>query len=198
MLPKSLRSLFTIVFLVSVSVSSTFGQEDKAKTDKKEETTKVSIGQGVITMHATKKWEVIKPKVRFIEAEFAIKKSKGDENNGRLTMMGAGGSIKQNIDRWIGQFKSESGGSVADTAKVSKKEFDGHTVHYVDITGTYNDSRGPQAPAVQRKDYRMLAAIIETDQGNYFVKFYGPKKTVADNEKHFEKMMKSLKVAQPN
>ncbi len=44
--------------------------------------------------------------------------------------------------------------------------------------------RGPVAPAVERPNYRMLAAIIETGgAGNYFLKFYGPEKTVAANEK---------------
>jgi hypothetical protein len=39
----------------------------------------------------------------------------------------------------------------------------------------------------------MLAAIIETGgAGNYFLKFYGPEKTVAANEKAFLEMVKGL------
>ena len=46
-----------------------------------------------------------------------------------------------------------------------------------------------------RDDYRMLAAIIETKAaGNYFVKFYGPKATIAENEKAFQELLLSLVV----
>ena len=45
----------------------------------------------------------------------------------------------------------------------------------VDLSGTYMDRPGPMAPGVERPNYRMLAAIIETTQnGNHFIKFYGP------------------------
>jgi hypothetical protein len=61
------------------------------------------------------------------------------------------------------------------------------------MAGTYKDQRGPFAPAVNRKDYRMLAAIIETDEGNLFLKFYGPKRTIAEHEKAFRKMVEEMK-----
>jgi hypothetical protein len=41
----------------------------------------------------------------------------------------------------------------------------------------------------------MLAAIVETeDNGNYFVKFYGPKATVDKNADAFHSMIESLKI----
>ena len=41
----------------------------------------------------------------------------------------------------------------------------------------------------------MLGAIIQTkDKGNYFLKLYGPKATIDENEKGFQEMVKSLKV----
>ena len=41
----------------------------------------------------------------------------------------------------------------------------------------------------------MFAAIIVTkDLGNYFLKFYGPERTVADNRVAFDKMVESLQV----
>jgi hypothetical protein len=39
----------------------------------------------------------------------------------------------------------------------------------------------------------MLAAIITTkNAGNYYLKFYGPERTVVANQKAFEQMVKSL------
>ena len=82
---------------------------------------------------------------------------------------------------------------------MTKTEIAGHEVRLVDVSGTYNDRRGPFAPAVKRPDYRMLAAIVSIGKkegapaSNYFIKFYGPKKTVAANEKAFTAMIESLK-----
>ncbi|MBC7854218.1 MAG: hypothetical protein IAF94_12355, partial [Pirellulaceae bacterium] len=90
------------------------------------------------------------------------------------------------------------GSSTKDKAMVEKKTVGGTPVHIVDISGTYKDSpAGPFAggKTVNREDFRMLAAIIETKAaGNYFVKFYGPKATIAENEKAFQELLLSLKV----
>jgi hypothetical protein len=49
------------------------------------------------------------------------------------------------------------------------------------------------APAVERPDYRMLAAILATkNAGTFYIKLYGPKKTIADNEAAFVKMIEGL------
>ena len=41
----------------------------------------------------------------------------------------------------------------------------------------------------------MLAAIIPGEGTNFFIKFYGPKKTVAEHEKEFRAMLDGLKPA---
>jgi hypothetical protein len=71
-------------------------------------------------------------------------------------------------------------------------------VHVVDISGTFKDQPGgPFAGGkiIEREKYRMLSAILVTKgAGNYFVKFYGPAKTVGDNRENFDKMIESLTV----
>ena len=44
-----------------------------------------------------------------------------------------------------------------------------------------------------RPDYRMLAAIVETEAGNYFIKLYGPAKTLGAQADAFRAMVESLK-----
>jgi hypothetical protein len=131
-----------------------------------------------------------------IAYEFAIPKAEGDEQDGRMTVMAAGGSVEANIDRWIGQFTQPDGSNTADKAKTEEKEIAGHKVHLVDIPGTYNESMGggPFAPGkvVERPDYRMLAAIIETPAASYFIKLYGPDKTIAANADGFRKMVEGM------
>jgi hypothetical protein len=158
----------------------------------------VTVGEGKITFKSPEGWEKKQPRIRIVEAEFAIPPAKDDEQPGRMTVMGAGGSIEANIDRWIGQFDQPDGSDTKKAAKIEKLKVNGQNVHYVDVAGTYRDMPGgPFAggKTVLREDYRMLAAIIETEKaGNYFFKFYGPKATVAANEKAFRELVDSLKV----
>ncbi len=163
--------------------------------DEKAAGAEISLADGKLTLTAPADWKKQEPSVRIIEYEFSIPAAEGDENDGRLTIMGAGGSVEANIDRWIGQFSQPDNKSTKDRTKQEKITVDGQTVHLVDISGTYKDQRGPFAPATIYKDYRMLAAIIATDKsGQYFVKFTGPAKTVAANEKAFRELIESLEV----
>jgi hypothetical protein len=52
---------------------------------------------------------------------------------------------------------------------------------------------GPMmAPQAPQADYRMLAAIVENPNGNLFLKFTGPVKTVIANERKFEQLLASF------
>ena len=164
-----------------------------------EEKVAVALADDRIQMKVPVTWVRKQPRVKIIELEFSIPKVKNDQRDGRLTVMAAGGSLQQNVNRWLGQFrdarpKKDAEGNVAQRLKA-----DGNTVHLVDISGTYQDRRGPFAPATLRKGYRMLGAIIETaklGQNFYFCKFYGPQATIAANEKSFMNMLESLEIAE--
>ncbi len=154
-----------------------------------EEETELRLGK--LRMTAPKGWKQVPPRVRIIAYEFAAPKAKGDPVDGRITVMAAGGSIEANIARWKRQFRGEGG--AAPRAKVENKKINGYTVHLVDLSGTYLDQRGPFAPAVPRPGYRMLGAIIQTPEANFFVKFYGPAATVTQHEKAFRQMIESIR-----
>jgi hypothetical protein len=138
------------------------------------------------------------PRSRIIEHEFAVE-GKKDQQPGRITIMGAGGSIEQNINRWTGQFVLPDGKKAKEQTKVEKRKIAGIDTHIVDVSGIYKDTvgGGPFAggKTVERKNYRMLAAIIEGGPsiGNYFIKFYGPADLVKANEKTFYQVIESLK-----
>lgn len=178
-----------IVFASLLTVSAV------ARAEEDQKPIGVSIADGKITLQAPGSWVKKQPATRIVEVEFAIPKVEGDAADGRLTMMQAGGSVEDNISRWIGQFAQPDGKSTSDRTVQSEEEVDGQTVHMVDISGTFSDRRGPFAPAVQREDYRMLGAIVVTkDHGQQFIKLYGPRKTIAANEEAFKGFVKSLKV----
>ena len=175
--------------------------DERDKKSKPSKADEIDIADGKFQMVAPEGWERKQPKINFIEHEFEVPASEGDERPGRVTVMGAGGSIEDNIKRWYGQFRQPDGGDSADAAKVEQKKVAGQEVTLVDVAGTYLDKPGgPFAggKTIERDDYRMLAAIIETTQkgkktGNYFIKLIGPRKTIADNQKAFDAMIESLK-----
>lgn len=172
--------------------------DDKSPESKKADH-KIELGDDhAISLVAPASWERKTPRVRFIDYEFAVPAAKGDSQDGRVTIMGAGGSIEANIDRWVGQFSQADGSETKNQVPEieRKKTIAGLEVRMVDLSGTYRDMPAPFDPsskAINRQDYRMLAAIIVSPKsGNYFIKFYGPKQTVADHAEEFHKMVDQL------
>lgn len=154
-----------------------------------------TIAGDSLSLDAPEGFERVQPKSGMVETEFAIA-SEGDLPAGRMTVMGAGGSIDANIDRWCGQFAQPDGSDTSEKATRKSLKVAGCSATIVDIPGTYLDKPGgPFAggPTVQRPDYRMLAAIIETpDAGNYFLKFYGPAATVEKHAAGFRSMIEGM------
>ncbi len=185
-----------LLVFACVSLGLNLGQVVRAADEAKDEPKKdqgFSIGEGKFLLTAPDKWIRKQPKTKIVEHEFAVPAVEGETEDGRLTVMGAGGAIDDNISRWIGQFAQPD----AKDIKKDKKTISGQEVHFVDIAGTYKDSvGGPFAggKVVERPDYRMMAVIVATEKdGNYFIKLYGPKKTIAANEEGFTKMIEGLK-----
>jgi hypothetical protein len=163
-----------------------------------------AIADGGFSLRAPAGWQRVQPKSGIVETEFAIPTEGAAADGtpaqpGRMTVMGAGGTVQANIDRWYGQFTQPDGSETKTKATTKKLELAGCKVTLVDIPGTYKDSPGgPFAGgrAVERPDYRMLAAIVETpDRGNYFLKFYGPAKTVAAHADGFRTMVEGMVAA---
>jgi hypothetical protein len=201
--PAARRFTAGVSFLLVASVVPAAAQP--AATDAPPEGRVFTIAAGGFSLRAPEGWKRVQPKSGIVETEFAIP-SEGMAadgsplQSGRMTVMGAGGTVEANIDRWYGQFTQPDGAATKDRATTKKLELAGCKVTLVDIPGTYKDSPGgPFAggAAVDRPDYRMLAAIVETPdrRGNYFLKFYGPAKTVAAHADGFRAMVEGMVAA---
>jgi hypothetical protein len=151
----------------------------------------ISIAEGRFQMVAPKGWLRKAPRVRIIEHEFEVPPPEDEEGGrpARLTVMSAGGKVKENIQRWLDQFVQPDGSSTEEQAKIEKLTVADQTVHFVDVAGTYVD---PFSQAGPQEDYRLLGAIIETKRGNYFVKLVGPASTLAAHEQAFKDMLNGL------
>ncbi len=133
-------------------------------------------------------WNRKAPRVEFIRAEFGLPRAEGDPADGRLTVSMAGGSLKDNVDRWRQQFAGKPEKENQETLKV-----DGIDVTLVDFSGTYNDQMGMFGPSTERPGYRMLGAIFDVGGQLCFIKAYGPAKTMAARAGEFRSFVQSLK-----
>ena len=172
------------LYLTVAIVHPVAGQENPSRLE---------LAGGKIKLTAPKEWQRKQPRTSIVEYEFAVPAAKGDATDGRLTVMSAGGGIEANIDRWYGQFTQPDGGNTRERAKMKKQVIGGEEVHIVDLSGTYKDQAGPLAPATERPKYRMLAAIIPVKgAGTYYLKFYGPERTVTEQAQAFLSMIEGL------
>ena len=157
-----------------------------------------ALAGGALSLEAPAGWKRVQPKSGIVETEFSIPAEEGDAQPGRMTVMGAGGGVQANVDRWYGQFTQPDGSATKDKATTKAVKLAGCTVTLVDVAGTYKDTPGgPFAggKTIERPEYRMLAAIVEPEdknRGSYFLKFYGPAKTVAKHADGFRTMVEGL------
>ncbi|MFM8579361.1 MAG: hypothetical protein ACKOCN_11285 [Planctomycetaceae bacterium] len=158
-----------------------------------------TIGEGAYSLRSPEGWNRVEPKFAMIEAEYSAPPAKEGQPAGRMTVMGAGGKIEDNLERWFGQFSQPDGSATKSKATTKKMKVAGCDVTLVDVPGTFRDApMGPFAggKTVERPDYRMLAAIVETpDRGNYFIKFYGPADCVSRDADGFRAMIEGLVAA---
>jgi hypothetical protein len=150
----------------------------------------VDLGQARLTAPAA--WVRKAPRVEFIRGEFTLPRAEGDAADGRITVTVAGGGLKENVDRWRTQFVPKPEKESQEPLKV-----DGVDVTLVDFSGTFNDQMGPFAPGAERPGYRMLGAIFDLGGQLYFIKAYGPAKTMAARAAEFRTFVQSLKVSKP-
>jgi hypothetical protein len=146
-----------------------------------------AIRMGRLQFIPPKNFEPQRPRSQIVAYEFSIPPAEGDQRPGRMTVMTAGGTVQQNVDRWIAQFTDDS--ERKKEANVEKTSIDGREVHFVDISGTYDDKPAPFAPGEKRSNYRMLGAIIPMEEGAVYFKLYGPRRTVSDNRDAFRAMI---------
>ena len=130
-------------------------------------------------------------------AQFRLTRAEGDTENGSVVLYyfgsGQGGSTAANIERWVGQMKQADGGSSKAVAKEEHLEVNGLKVTTVDVAGTYVAETTPGSGTFENKPgYRLLAAVVETPNGPYFLKLIGPEKTVTRWNESFLAFLKSF------
>ena len=173
-----LHRMLILTACVAVALTSAARADEKVAKDEGEkskvETVEVKLKD--LTLKLPKGWAQSDVVNQMRLATFNIPAVDGDEGKGELTVSIAGGSVGQNIERWVGQFEADGREVAIKQGKV------GETVYHVaDISGTYLKPVGP--PVLRKseptKDQRMLGVIVQLKgKGVYFLKLTGPDKTV--------------------
>ena len=127
-------------------------------------------------------------------ATYTVAASPGDSTSAECGVYffgeGQGGSVDANVERWKGQFRD--GNDQPATAAIAKRTSHGLTITTIDVSGTYSGMGGPMGGHAPVPGYRLLGAIVEGPQGNVFIKFTGPVKTIAANQGKFEQLLASF------
>ncbi|HZV36130.1 MAG TPA: hypothetical protein VFB72_16255 [Verrucomicrobiae bacterium] len=97
---------------------------------------------------------------------------------------GGAGGVQANVQRWLRQFDPR------DKEKVNETTIGKTKVTYVQAEGTFHSGM-PGGPTTPMEGYALMGAIIESDNGDVFVKLTGPKALVEASVAHFKKMIES-------
>jgi hypothetical protein len=102
---------------------------------------------------------------------------------------GQGGDRQANVTRWLGAFEEPKDkiNSKVETKKVGSAE-----VTYVEAEGTYKSGM-PGGPTTPKPGTKLLGAILESPNGNVYVRMTGPIATVKAADAEFRKMIESAK-----
>ncbi|UCG52004.1 MAG: hypothetical protein JSW58_00165 [Candidatus Latescibacterota bacterium] len=152
---------------------------------------------GKLTWTAPEGWIDEKPASSIRLAQYRLPRVEGDPEDASAVVFhfpGAGGSVEANLERWYRQFIQSDGKPSAAAAKLRRDEHHGLKQTTVDLSGTFRQTTTPMGPESEDKpNFRMLAGVVETSAGPWFVKVIGPERTVAHWEQTFYEFMKSFK-----
>lgn len=143
-------------------------------------------------------WKRVEPSSSMRVAQANIAPVSGDTAAAEVIFFhfpGTGGSADANIKRWQGQFKGPKGEPGEQVSKVDTMMAGLLGVVTTDVSGTLLASaQMGMGAAKDLPNYRMIASVIETPSGNWFIKVTGPQKTMAANQDKIRAFIKTAKV----
>lgn len=150
---------------------------------------------GGVTWHAPEPFRRIQPSSQMRAAEYVYPENEG-ESAATLTVFyfgtGQGGSIEDNVERWLSQLTQPDGSATRDRARIEETEVNGMRVTTVDATGTYQASPMMGGTGAPQQNQRMLGAIVVGPQGPVFFKMIGDASLMERAREHFNGLVQSF------
>lgn len=100
-----------------------------------------------------------------------------------------GGDAISNARRWAGQFQKPDGSPALDAMTTKESEFNGMKTLLTEVEGVY---RNTMVGDESFPDYKLLGAIVEGPDANWFFKLTGPKATIEASRESFLGFLGSL------
>ncbi len=123
------------------------------------------------------------------EAELVVFHFRGEDG-------AEGGSVEENVGRWLDQFEQPDGRATRDVAEIDEREIDGLSVTVVRAAGTFSGVRGSGA-ADHVENYGLYGAIVVAPEGLVFFKLLGSREAIAASEDAFEALLDSIREVHP-
>jgi hypothetical protein len=147
-----------------------------------------------ISFAIPKTWKAGEPSSAMRLAQIKVGPEKGDDEPAELVLFafpGGGGSVEANLARWKTQFEGKDGKPPEITT--DKRKGKNVDVTFAETSGRYVAAVKPGSPEkFDKTDWRLLGAIVQTDDTGYYFKLIGPEKTVKAAKPAFEAMIKSI------
>lgn len=151
---------------------------------------------GELRFTAPDGWQAVPPTSQMRKAEFRLPRADGDSEDAELAVFhfgaGMGGGVQANLDRWVGQIAQPDGSDSHAKMHVDHESVRQMPLTVLDVSGTYVASLMPGSPEhFDKPGFRMLAAVVESPGGDWFVKLTGPARTVEKWEDAFREYVNS-------
>jgi hypothetical protein len=152
-----------------------------------------------ITFAVPKSWQSSTPRSQMRLTQLKIEPVAGESDPAELVLFafpGGAGTVEANLQRWSEQFTDDSGRP----AKIESAKRPGKNIEvmFAEASGRYVAAVAPgSAERFDKPGYRLLGAIVTTDEVGYFFKMVGPDKTMKAAKPAFEAMIRSIEVEKP-
>ncbi|MCA9758559.1 MAG: hypothetical protein KDA27_22375 [Candidatus Eisenbacteria bacterium] len=149
-------------------------------------------GETGMSWKAPEGWKEETPSSGMRKAQFSVP---GDGGAAELVVFyfgpGQGGDAMANATRWASQLTKPDGSPATDTMKTEHASFGGMPTLLTEAEGTYQNTMGGSGE--KHPGYKLLGAIVEGPDANWFFKMTGPAETVEANRDAFQAFLSSLR-----
>lgn len=136
------------------------------------------------------------PKSPARAAEYVVPRAGSDPEDAECVVMtfgpNQGGSVDDNVTRWVGQFQP-----AVPNPRRTMVDVNGMHATFVEVAGTFSGNMMPGRQGVatptSKPGWRLVGAILEAPSGLWFFKLTGPDLTVRAGAQRFEDMVRSAR-----
>jgi hypothetical protein len=143
-----------------------------------------TVKVGAFAFTVPEGWKTVTPSSAMRKAQLEIGQG-SDKAEVTFFQFGAGqgGSVAENVTRWFAQFPGNEDKRKTETVQAGSVK-----ITYATTEGTFSSGM-PGGPTTPMSGYALCGAILESPDGNVFIKMTGPAAVVKSASEAFKKMV---------